>query len=741
MKRLVYFIGIFVCVTVFSLYINNTFQVIIAQDVKTQLFNDEATAYRLKEQIVGSFSNAQQDARFLSSNIGETYLKENETTPLLNRELIISKTGRVLSNFLKHNNIYKAISYFDSYGNEVIHLEGSGFSNQLPIPNKSSIDYFKEGPKHKSDQTYASFDGASLYVCSALYNASGRFSGVLALTIQKNKLLNELQSFADKGNIILVEDTGKYILKPANIKRKNFLEDNPKELFSKILSSQSGNIEIGNGFLLTYVPLELDDHRWFLMIKTDKQEVADYSTTLQYRLTGLLFIVLLTIIILLFLWFRSFRKALVTKQMKIQNEELEALNANLINKQNELEEQNALVEELNSQLEDESIRYLHQKDTLQVIVDSVSSGIVMTNTEGKGTFANKGWKEIFKFKYEDSEEYIEPVDFLNDMMSYIKDDELVIPELTRLLKDFKEVRTMEIEQLKPSHRYLELYSAPCIGENNRVFGRIFVCRDISLEKEVDRLKSELISTVSHELRTPMSSILGFSELLLTRELKPERSKEYIGIIHNEAKRLTNLVKDFLDIQRMESGKQSFSNESVEIKSIIGDVSKLFQNIDETYRIVYNLNEAGSSIVKCDFDKIKQVMFNLISNAIKYSPKGGEISVNASVENDFIKIGVKDQGLGIPEEAKKKLFTKFFRVDNDDRRKIGGTGLGLAICKEIINAHGGNVWADSIHGQGSTFYFTLPLTKRDNIKTSQLSSRYIMGQIGINPFLLSKMMWL
>lgn len=735
MKRLLYFAGIFACIIIFSLYINSSFKLIIEQDVKTQLYNDEAVAYRLKDQITGKFLNARQDISFLVSHLDKTLSSEDAAQPLENRKHIISKAGSVISDFFNHNSIYKGISYLDSSGNEVLHLEDGIFSDQTPIPNKAGEVYFQEAEKHGAGQVYASFDGSSLYVCSTMYTDFGVFSGLAVIKLQKETLLSGLQTFDDKGNITLMEDTGAYILKPAEFKGNNFTEDNSRELLSRILSAQSGNIETEKGSLLTYVPIDLDDHRWFLLVESDRRKVADYSATLQHRLTGLLFAVITITFGLLFLWYRSYKKALLAREMERQNKSLEALNANLINKQNELEEQNALVEELNSQMEEESVRYLHQKDKLQVIVDSVGVGIAMTDKEGAITFTNKGWNVIFEHMYGRNIEYSSAVNFIDELKSYIRDSELIIPELKRLLADSDETCSMEMEQISPLKRYFKLYTAPCIGESSRVFGRIFVCGDISHEKEVDRLKSELISTVSHELRTPMSSILGFSELLMTRSLKPERLKEYIEIIHNEARRLTNLIGDFLDIQRMESGKQAFNKEDVTIGNIMDDARGMFRNIDAAHRLAFYLNGTGSTIVACDTDKIKQVMSNLISNAIKYSPDGGEISVSSTIEGDCIQIGIRDQGLGIPEDAKDKLFTKFFRVDNDDRRKIGGTGLGLAICKEIVTAHGGRIWAASVHGQGSAFYFTLPVAKSDSTITNPAEHKISQETSGNKPLLI------
>lgn len=280
-------------------------------------------------------------------------------------------------------------------------------------------------------------------------------------------------------------------------------------------------------------------------------------------------------------------------------------------------------------------------------------------------------------------------------------------KLIGLLQDGENRYAVDLEQTSPVKRFLNLYSNPCISRSNRGFGRVFVVRDVSHQKEVDRLKLELISTVSHELRTPMSSILGFSELLLTRRLSEERNKEYISIINSEARRLTDLINDFLDIQRMESGKQVFNKQFNSMEQIIEEAVMLFENASDKHNITYNKSIGNIPPIYCDRDKILQVLSNLLSNAIKYSPYGGEIKVDLTIDNGRIRVSITDHGLGIPDDVKDKLFTKFFRVENDDRRKIGGSGLGLAICREIIRAHEGEIGVESIYGQGSTFYFYIP----------------------------------
>lgn len=402
-------------------------------------------------------------------------------------------------------------------------------------------------------------------------------------------------------------------------------------------------------------------------------------------------------------------------------EELVNANTQLQEKQYELEEQNAIIEELNSQLEEENFKYHQQKEILHAIIDSFGAGIMMTDSDGAVLFVNKAWKDMFSYLKFKSNLYSQDAFYLNDtdissaerilesIVTGMENAGEILLKLKSLLRDSYSRYNADIEQTHPIKRFLNIYSNPCLSQNNSSFGRVFVVRDVSHQKEVDRLKLELISTVSHELRTPMSSIMGFSELILTRNLSEERNREYIGIINSEARRLTNLINDFLDIQRMESGKHQFNKQENNIVQIIEEALGLFQNYSSNHRISYHQAVKEMPRVFCDRDKILQVLSNLISNAIKYSPDGGEVNITAVVEGDNVKISISDQGLGIPEGVKGKLFTKFYRIHNDDRREIGGTGLGLAICKEIIRFHNGEIDVESELGRGSTFWFSLPHT--------------------------------
>jgi signal transduction histidine kinase len=254
---------------------------------------------------------------------------------------------------------------------------------------------------------------------------------------------------------------------------------------------------------------------------------------------------------------------------------------------------------------------------------------------------------------------------------------------------------------------VEYISSPMRNAQQHVIGAVVTFQDITQRKEINRMKDELISTVSHELRTPLTSLRGFTELMLKRNFSVEKQREFLDIMHAESKRLTNLINDFLDIQRIEAGRQPYTFTAVDLAPRIADVLKVFVKAEGPHPIHVEI-PARLPAVCADGDRLHQVMENLLSNAIKFSPRGGEVIVGAQAENDEVTVWVTDHGIGIPAEALPKLFNKFYRVDNSETRKIGGAGLGLALIKDIVLAHRGRIWVKSIFGKGSTFFFTLPV---------------------------------
>lgn len=225
--------------------------------------------------------------------------------------------------------------------------------------------------------------------------------------------------------------------------------------------------------------------------------------------------------------------------------------------------------------------------------------------------------------------------------------------------------------------------------------------------ELDKLKTEFVGIVSHDFRSPLSSImLAARGLLKFEELTESKQiKEYINIIIEQANRLNRLAEDTLSLTELESGQLSYSFKILNVERVIQDAMALVK-FSSKHKLSYHIDPTVA-YVKADQNKFRQVVTNLISNAVKYSPRGGEVTVEVKeYSGNEVLFAVKDEGVGIPEEQKEKLFKKFSRISHKEIKDIRGAGLGLWISKEIVKAHGGRIWFESEVGKGSTFYFTL-----------------------------------
>lgn len=233
-------------------------------------------------------------------------------------------------------------------------------------------------------------------------------------------------------------------------------------------------------------------------------------------------------------------------------------------------------------------------------------------------------------------------------------------------------------------------------------------------KKLDQLKSDFVSKVSHEFRTPLTSIKGFTEILLSYDdVDPKTQKDFIAIIHEESERLTRLINDILDLSKIESGRSDWTIQPLSPNQIVIRAVKLVQaismeqNIPITVEVPKNLPS-----IQGDLDKLIQVMENLLSNAIKFTTKG-EIHVKATLENSFIRFAISDTGIGIPPDAIEKIFDRFIQLGDTKTEVSKGTGLGLSICREIVLYLGGEIWCESEEDRGSTFFFHLPLWTDDS----------------------------
>jgi PAS domain S-box-containing protein len=246
-------------------------------------------------------------------------------------------------------------------------------------------------------------------------------------------------------------------------------------------------------------------------------------------------------------------------------------------------------------------------------------------------------------------------------------------------------------------------AAPILDRDGELAGGVAVVREVSHEQEVDRLKSSLVSTASHELRTPLTMIQGFAELLKTRDLAEVQVRDAASQIHGSAERLSRLIDDLLSVSRIEAGRLEVRAAPVDLAPIINEAVAPFS---EGRSIRVDLN-GDAPVVLADPDLVHRILTNLVSNAVKYSQPETIVGVEVHQNGDAVEVAVRDNGVGLTEEERSQLFSKFFRADRQEVREAGGTGLGLFITKNLVEMQGGEMRVESEPGHGSTFTFTLP----------------------------------
>jgi two-component system sensor histidine kinase KdpD len=226
------------------------------------------------------------------------------------------------------------------------------------------------------------------------------------------------------------------------------------------------------------------------------------------------------------------------------------------------------------------------------------------------------------------------------------------------------------------------------------------------------MKLQLLSTVSHELRTPLASIKGYTTSLLREDITWDQKtqRDFLEIIDAEGDRLAELISNLLDMSRIDAGSLAMELEEVRLGTLLRDAIAAAKI--QAPQHVFSLHiPARLPLVSADPRRIRQVLHNLLENAVKYSPPGSKVAVAVRHDPPFVRISVIDEGIGIPQEYQERVFERFFQVDSASTRRVGGSGLGLAISRSIVEAHGGRIWVQSEPGNGSTFIFTLPVAAR------------------------------
>jgi PAS domain S-box-containing protein len=263
--------------------------------------------------------------------------------------------------------------------------------------------------------------------------------------------------------------------------------------------------------------------------------------------------------------------------------------------------------------------------------------------------------------------------------------------------------------------WLSLTEAIMRDPAGAVSGRIFAFRDISAERVVEQMKSSFVSAVSEQLRRPLTSIYGFAETLLRRDVLfgDEERSTFLGYIATESQRLANIVDALLNVARLDTGDLHVQLAPTDVRPVLSEVVTSAEESSQAngHRFVVDLPSEPLD-AEADREKLRQIVANLVDNAVKYSPGGGTVTVSAARRDENVEVRVDDEGIGIPDAERERIFAKFHRVESSPRQPVGGgTGLGLFIAQGLVAAMGGRIWVDSREGEGSSFVFALPAARQ------------------------------
>jgi two-component system, OmpR family, sensor histidine kinase VicK len=347
---------------------------------------------------------------------------------------------------------------------------------------------------------------------------------------------------------------------------------------------------------------------------------------------------------------------------------------------------------------------IREKAKGEAILHNIADGVIVTGIDGEILIVNSAAERWFRVVEE--QVLKQP---LNSCISVVG--------LAELINDTQGDRSKEVHsrelvvelpgQIRPT--ILNAHAARVETERGELFGITTVLRDVTAEREVDRMKTELVSVVAHELRSPLVSIMGFSGILLEEDLDMNTRLEFAKIINDESNRMVEMINKFLDISRIESGKTEVVRVPTDLVELVAQIVDINRGQADAKDMKVNVNTPQrATSVTVDPDLIGQAILNLFTNAVKYSPPGSEVDVVLTEHRDDLQVAIVDRGYGISLDGQKRLFEKFYRVDDNPLvRDIGGTGLGLSLTREIVEQHNGRVEVQSALGDGSTFSIFLP----------------------------------
>ncbi|MBP1947759.1 two-component system histidine kinase PnpS [Virgibacillus litoralis] len=340
-----------------------------------------------------------------------------------------------------------------------------------------------------------------------------------------------------------------------------------------------------------------------------------------------------------------------------------------------------------------------QEKQLSTVIDNTQSGLVLLDEKGYIHLVNRKFISMFGGV---------PHDYNGFLYYEVLDNEKIHQTVQQTFLYEKNVKESFTQIIEVDKKYIEIVGAPIFNERNMLKGAVLVLYDITHLKKLELMRKDFVANVSHELKTPITSIKGFAETLLDGAMNDsETLKNFLTIINDESTRLQGLIEDLLTLSRLEKDEFKLVRSTLNMNDLVDEVLPIIRQSAEQKGISLTAEVGESISLQADKERVKQVVINLLTNAISYTSEDGEVKLTVTDTEDEVQIQVSDTGIGIDQEAIPRLFERFYRVDKARSRNTGGTGLGLAIVKHIVEVHEGKVSVDSEPNNGSTFRVYLP----------------------------------
>ncbi|WP_088104584.1 cell wall metabolism sensor histidine kinase WalK [Halalkalibacter urbisdiaboli] len=353
--------------------------------------------------------------------------------------------------------------------------------------------------------------------------------------------------------------------------------------------------------------------------------------------------------------------------------------------------------ELTFKLHDATVTRDREQKKLSSVLTHMTDGVIATDETGQIILMNKRAEELLGVTS-------------SQVMRAFLPDVLGLSDTTTIDDLYEQTDSMILDFSSDVNEFLLEANFTIIQEEDGpINGLIAVLHDVTEQEKIETDRREFVANVSHELRTPLTTMKSYLEALEDGAIRDEElAPRFLSVTQNETERMIRLVNDLLQLSKLDSRDYRLTFNWVDFRQFLNDVIDRFEMVAQDKNIVITRQiTEHPTYVDIDRDKLTQVLDNIISNAMKYSPEGGNITVTLLHQGHNVRVSISDEGMGIPRESQSKIFDRFYRVDKARARSVGGTGLGLAIAKEMVHAHGGEIWVESEDGQGTTIYFTLP----------------------------------